>query len=203
MPDGGDCDFIVPDDGSLTPEHIVWSEQASPRVLRATRLADPNAPKAPAVDLAPAGDVYRLGDDAQAHARWSSTGAHHLVVESAGDAPINAVVLPLDDAFELRLDAARHLWRELKGRRPAPAYGALPRQSKTRHILNLRAHDGRRSGAPQRQIAETLFAHTPMASRDWRDHPLRHKVRAILRRADRMVAGGYLDLLFYPGKAPR
>lgn len=124
-------------------------------------------------------------------------------MDSAGDPLINAIVLPLDDAFELRLDAARRFWRELKGVRPAPAYGALPRQSKARHILNLRANDGRRSGAPQRQIAETLFAHDPIVSRDWRDHPLRHKVRAILRRADRLVAGGYRDLLFYPGKSLR
>ena len=202
-PHGGDCDFIAPDDGSLTPEQIVWSEQAFPRVLRATRLTDPDAQKAPAVDLSYGGDVHRLDDDAQVYARWPSSGAHHLVVDSAGDPLINAIVLPLDDAFELRIDAARGFWRDLKGRRPASAYGALPQQAKARHILNLRAHDARRAGAAQRQIAETLFAHEPIASRDWRDHPQRHKVRSILHRADRLVAGGYRDLLFYPGKAPR
>lgn len=141
--------------------------------------------------------------DAKPYARWPSSGAHHLVVDRAGDPLINGIVLPLDDAFELRIDAARGFWRDLKGRRPAPAYGALPGQTKARHILNLRAHDARRAGAAQRQIAETLFAREPIASRDWRDHSLRHQIRAILRRADRLVAGGYRDLLFYPGKAPR
>jgi len=72
-----------------------------------------------------------------------------------------------------------------------------------RHILNLRAHDGRRGGATQRRIAETLLANESIAPRDWRDHPSRHKVGAILRRADRLVTGGYRDLLYYPGKAVR
>lgn len=202
-PHVGGRDFIAPDDGSLTPEHIVWSEQAFPRVLRGTKLADPEAPRAPAVNLALGGDVHRVDDDTQAYARRPSSGAHHLVIDSAGDPLINAIVLPLDDAFELRIDAARGFWRDLKGRRPAPAYGALPGQAKARHVLNLRAYDGRRSGAAQRRIAETLFAPEPIASRDWRDHPQRHKVRSILHRADRLVAGGYRDLLFYPGKTPR
>jgi hypothetical protein len=103
----------------------------------------------------------------------------------------------------LRLAAARRFWRALKGMRPMPAYGALPRQSTARHVINLRALDGRRAGSSLREIAETLFTDSPIPSREWRDHPLRHKARATLRRANRLVAGGYRDLLFYPGKAPR
>ncbi|MFB9342365.1 DUF2285 domain-containing protein [Aminobacter aganoensis] len=91
----------------------------------------------------------------------------------------------------------------MKGRRPTPAYGALPRQSTARHVINLRALDGRRAGSSLREIAETLFANSPIPARDWRDHPLRHKARTTLRRAGRLVAGGYRDLLYYPGKAPR
>ncbi|TIO07760.1 MAG: DUF2285 domain-containing protein [Mesorhizobium sp.] len=125
-----------------------------------------------------------------------STQRHQLVADSSSG--INAVVLPLDVAFETRLDAARRFWRALNGRPPAPAYGALPQQAKIRHILNLRAHDGRRTGATYRQLAEVLMSRDPIAPRDWRDHHLRHKVRAILRRTDRLVAGGYRDLLFYP-----
>lgn len=124
---------------------------------------------------------------------------HRLVAESHdGSFGINAVILSLDGAFETRLDAARQFWRELNGRLPGPAYGALPKQTKARHILNLRAHDARRAGATYREVAEVLLSRDPIASRDWRDHHLRHKVRAILRRADRLVAGGYRDILFYP-----
>jgi len=125
-------------------------------------------------------------------------GPHRLLADRHVDAAVNAIVLPLDDAFETRLDAARRFWRALKGRPTGPPYGALPRQTKHRHILNLRALDARQSGATHRQIAETLLSRDRIAARDWRDHHLRHKVRAILRRADRLVAGGYRDLLTYP-----
>lgn len=148
--------------------------------------------------------VRRAVDGGREYTRWRSpAGTHRFIINRYEKArEIDAIVVPLDDAFEIRLDAARRFWRALNARPPGPEYGALPRQSKIRHILNLRAHAGRWAGAAQREIAETLFASEPITSRDWRDHPLRHKVRAILRRADRLVAGGYRDLLFYPGKAP-
>ncbi|TJW07143.1 MAG: DUF2285 domain-containing protein [Mesorhizobium sp.] len=134
------------------------------------------------------------------HILWpASPPTHGLVAESCDGPPdIDAILLPLDDAFETRLDAARRFWRALNGRPPGRAYGALPQQTKVRHILNLRAHDARRAGATYRRIAEVLLSRGSIAPRDWRDHHLRHKVRAILRRADRLVAGGCRDLLFYP-----
>jgi hypothetical protein len=142
--------------------------------------------------------IWKQGDGFQL--LWpASARTHQLVAEGCDSSSgINAIVLPLDPALETRLDAARQFWRALTGRPLAPAYGALPYQAKIRHILNLRAHDGRRAGATYRQLAEALLSKEPIAPRDWRDHHLRHKVRAILRRTDRMVAGGYRDLLFYP-----
>lgn len=126
-------------------------------------------------------------------------GTQRLVAGAdAYTSTVDAIVLPLDEAFETRLDAARQFWRALNRQPSRPSYGVLPLQTRLRHILNLRVHDGRRAGATQRQIAEALLAREPIESRDWRDHHLRHKVRAILRRADRLVAGGYRDLLFYP-----
>ncbi|RUZ98956.1 DUF2285 domain-containing protein [Mesorhizobium sp. M7A.F.Ca.US.001.02.1.1] len=142
--------------------------------------------------------VWEQGEDLEA--LWSaSTATHRLIAERRdGSLGIDAIVLPLDDAFETRLDAARRFWRALNGRPSCPVYGVLPQQTKIRHILNLRAHDARRAAASYRMIAEVLLSRDPILPRDWRDHHLRHKVRAILRRADRLVAGGYRDLLFYP-----
>ncbi|AWC20951.1 hypothetical protein CO731_00392 [Aminobacter sp. MSH1] len=147
--------------------------------------------------------VWKQNEDF--HILWpASPLTHGLVAENFGGPPdIDAVLLPLDDAFETRLDAARRFWRALNGRPAATAYGALPQQTKTRHTLNLRAHDARRAGAAYRQIAEVLLSRESIAPRDWRDHHLRHKVRAILRRADRLIAGGYRDLLFYPHSRSR
>ncbi|MER8855756.1 DUF2285 domain-containing protein [Mesorhizobium australicum] len=134
----------------------------------------------------------------------ASTGTNNLVTDiHSGLTEFNAIVLPLDAAFETRLDAARRFWRTLTGRPPSPAFGALPQQTKMRHILNLRARDGRRMEVTYREIAEVLLSREPIAPRDWRDHHLRHKVRAILRRADRLISCGYRDLLFYPHSRSR
>ncbi|RVD30952.1 DUF2285 domain-containing protein [Mesorhizobium sp. M4B.F.Ca.ET.017.02.2.1] len=131
---------------------------------------------------------------------WQLERQAHQIVSSKSDSPrgIDAIILPLDENFETRLDAARRFWRALNGRPPGRGYGSLPQQARLRHILNLRAYDGRYARASYRQIAEALLSREPIAPRDWRDHHLRHKVRALLRRADRLVAGGYRDLLLYP-----
>lgn len=131
------------------------------------------------------------------HLTWHGDAATHRLVAD-GVSEINAIVLPLDGAFETRIDAARNFWREINGRPSKPAYGSLPGQTKARHILNLRAHDGRRAGATYRHIAEVLLSREAISPSDWRDHHLKHKVRAILKRADRLIAGGYRDLLRYP-----
>ncbi|MGX5843681.1 DUF2285 domain-containing protein [Mesorhizobium sp. ArgA1] len=144
-------------------------------------------------------------EDEQVHVLWPSASTTHHIVSSESDGllDINAIILPLDDNFEIRLDAARRFWRAANGRPPGARYGALPQQTRLRHILNLRAHDGRGAQAPYRRLAEELLSREPIAPRDWRDHHLRHKVRAILRRADSLVAGGYRDLLLYPESRSR
>lgn len=198
-------DFAAIGDAPLSPEHIIWTEQASPRVLRATKSPAVAGFSPPAVRLTHLGGAHNWTENEQVHFLWPSASATHHVVSGQSEAllDINAIVLPLDENFETRLDAARRFWRELNGRLPGTPYGSLPQQTKLRHILNLRALDGRRAGARYRRLAEELLSREPIAPRDWRDHHLRHKVRAILRRADRLVAGGYRDLLLYPRSRSR
>lgn len=200
----GARDFAATDDGLPIAENIVWTELASPRVLRVTRMPTSNNPSHHTVHLSNRNaSVWKQNEDF--HILWPALPpTHRLVAENCDGPPdIDAILLPLDDAFETRLDAARRFWRALNGRPAAPAYGALPKQTKARHTLNLRAHDARRGGAAYREIAEVLLSRESIAPRDWRDHHLRHKVRAILRRADHLVAGGYRDLLFYPHSRSR
>ncbi|WP_287271467.1 DUF2285 domain-containing protein [Mesorhizobium sp.] len=195
----GARDFTVTGDGLPLAGNIVWTEQASPRVLRATQIRSSVTLSHQTVQLSRLSGAAVWKAD-ELHILWpASTGTNSLVTDiRSGSTEFNALVLPLDAAFETRLDAAHRFWRALNGRPPGPAYGALPKQTKTRHILSLRAYDARRAGAVYREIAEVLLSRESIAPRDWRDHHLRHKVRAILRRADRLVAGGYRDLLFYP-----
>lgn len=199
-PLAGVRDFRITGDDLPLPENIVWTEQAFPRVLRATKMAATVSSSHRTIQLSELGNLQMWQQAKELPVLWpASESAHRLIAETDGaSAGINAIVLPLDGAFETRLDAARRFWRALSGRSLGPPFGALPQQTKIRHILNLRAHDGRRAGATYRQIAEVLLSREPIAPRDWRDHHLRHKARAIMRRADRLVAGGYRDLLFYP-----
>ncbi|MER9439754.1 DUF2285 domain-containing protein [Mesorhizobium sp. M0618] len=200
----GARDFIVTGGGLPLAENIVWAEQASPRVLRVTQTRSSVSPSHQTVQLSKLSSATVWKAD-ELHILWpASIGTNNLVTDiRSGATEFNAIVLPLDAAFETRLDAARRFWRALNGRPSGSAYGALPKQAKTRHTLNLRAHDARRAGATYREIAEVLLSRESIAPRDWRDHHLRHKVRAILRRADSLVAGGYRDLLFYPHSRSR
>lgn len=201
----GARDFTPTAGGLPSVESIVWAEQASPRVLRGARLPAAIRPSHQAVDPLELSTVSAWVQGEELQVVWpASASTHRLITESReGSFGVDAIVLPLDGAFETRLDAARRFWRELNGRPHGPTYGALPKQTKVRHILNLRVHDAHRAGAAYREIARALLSREPIAPRDWRDHYLRHKVRAILRRADRLVAGGYRDLLFYPHSRAR
>ncbi|MBZ9699271.1 MULTISPECIES: DUF2285 domain-containing protein [unclassified Mesorhizobium] len=159
----------------------------------------------PAIRPAKLSSAHNRTEAEQVHVLWPSASATHHIVSGDPDGllDINAIVLPLDEYFETRLDAARTFWRALTGRPPGARYGSLPQQTRLRHILNLRAFDGRSAGAPYRRLAEELLSRERFAPRDWRDHHLRHKVRAILRRTDRLIAGGYRDLLLYPQSRSR
>lgn len=193
-------DFKITGDDLPLVENVVWTERAFPRVLRATKIPASVSSSHQTVRVSELGNAHLWKQIDKFQVLWPAwVLPHTLIAESCDGSPdINAIVLPLDDAFETRLDAVRRFWRALNGRSPGTVYGALPQQTKTRHILNLRAHDARRAGAAYRRIAERLLSRELIAPRDWRDHHLRHKVRAILRRTDRLIAGGYRDLLFYP-----
>lgn len=64
-----------------------------------------------------------------------------------------------------------------------------------RWVMMLRAHDLSVAGASQREIAAELFG--PDVSREWRTRSdfLRLRIQRLLRDADGLIHGGYLDLL--------
>jgi hypothetical protein len=74
-----------------------------------------------------------------------------------------AVLLPLDQLFEIRATAAIRLSRALSGRNPGPNPAALPEARRDRLILALRALDGRLDDATYREIASALFTHPGVA----------------------------------------
>lgn len=125
-------------------------------------------------------------------------------VEPIGDGPADAVILPLDTFFPLRIASALRLWRALNGRSPGPDPQRLTRQRRIRLVLALRALDGRLAGASYREVAEALFG--PLKLRgdaDWNSHDLRDRAIRLARLGADLMRGGYRRLLLYPFRRRR
>jgi hypothetical protein len=109
-----------------------------------------------------------------------------------------AVLLPLDQLFDIRAAAALRLWRALTGRKPGPDLGMLTPERRNRLILALRALDGRLERATYPEIAAILFDLEPISKRDWISHELRDHTGRLVRLGFAMMRGGYRRLLLHP-----
>lgn len=142
----------------------------------------------------------RADMDGTWHALWRLADAAHqfwLTDAPAVFATSYFVMLPLDALTELRAEAILRFWRALAGRSPGPRHFDLPPQTRSRHILILRALDGRSDGASYRKIAETLLGfHGTKA--DWEIDPRKNQARRLVADGLRYEHGGYRDLLRYP-----
>jgi hypothetical protein len=116
--------------------------------------------------------------------------------DKVGDAI--AVLIPLDQVFDIRATAALRLWRGLTGRTPGPDLGALTPERRNRLIFALRALDGRLERATYPEIAAVLFDTEPISKRDWISHELRDQTGRIIRLGFSMMRGGYRRLLLHP-----
>jgi hypothetical protein len=109
-----------------------------------------------------------------------------------------AVLLPLDQFFEIRAAAAIRLWRGLTCRNPGPNLATLSNARRDRLILALRALDGRHEHATYRQIAAVLFGIGGVSEGGWKSHDLRDRTIRLVRFGLGMMQGGYLRLLLHP-----
>ncbi|AGK59777.1 hypothetical protein HYPDE_40543 [Hyphomicrobium denitrificans 1NES1] len=109
-----------------------------------------------------------------------------------------AVLIPLDQLFDIRAAAALRLWRALAGRAPGPDLGMLTPERRNRLILALRALDGRLERATYPEIAAVLFDIAPISKRDWISHELRDQTGRLVRLGFSMMRGGYRRLLLHP-----
>lgn len=107
------------------------------------------------------------------------------------------VILAFDRLLELRVAAMLHFWRALQSRPPGDLRFELPQRTRDRHILTLRALDGRLSGASYRQIAEALLGFRGTKA-DWETDPRKNRARRLVADGERLMLGGYRELLHYP-----
>jgi hypothetical protein len=110
-----------------------------------------------------------------------------------------AVVIPLNEDFAVRADAALRLWRVTTGRPRGRPSDRLTSQRRHRLGLALRALDGRLAGESYRAIAQSLFGRTRIpAGPGWKTHELRDRTIRLARAGLKLMRGGYLALLRHP-----
>jgi len=192
-PCAGGCDFKR----DLNPARhaALWTAQTLPSVVILTKLPDGLAEPRLELDARGLRSLLAIGDDDQVvELRGARLRLHR---ENEAGAPV-AVLLPLDQLFDIRAAAALRLWRALTGRTPGPDPGALTPERRGRLILALRALDGRLERATYPEIAAVLFDTVPISKRDWISHELRDQTNRLVRLGFKMMRGGYRQLLVYP-----
>jgi hypothetical protein len=128
------------------------------------------------------------------------TGELHISLASADAAGPLAVVLPIDAAFELRLDVAARLYRRLRGKRAGltPHALRLTALQRARVIHLLHTFDVRADGGGPRDVAvEVLNAarEASLPAIEWKSSAVRRNANRLIRDALALVNGGYLTLL--------
>lgn len=124
-------------------------------------------------------------------------GDHHLVAGAVDRIEPLAVLLPLDDSFHIRAEAALRFHRRLFGRAAGPLPRALtltPRH-RQRLVRMVRALDGRSVGATYRDIAGVLFDTSWQSATEWKTSSIRAQTIRLVKDAQTMMRGGYLRLL--------
>ncbi len=174
---------------------MLWAAHALPSVIALTGLP---------VDLADPGHQLppfpldsSVGVDGAEHLIERRGSLFRIHFDEDGIRAL-AVLLPLDQYFEIRAAAAIRFWRSLTGRSLGPDPATLPRARKDRLLLALRAVDARLDGATYREIASVLFGDAGGLERGWKGHDLRDRTIRLVRFGLGMMRSGYRRLLLYP-----
>lgn len=127
--------------------------------------------------------LYRLGN-----------GQRLQIVDHSGQAVAPVALIPLSlEGFD-RLESVHRLLSALHGRAVRPDPRLTPQQ-RMRMRRMLQAFDGYRDGATQQEIARVVLRLAPLDRDAWQVSSARHAVKALLRDARAMIAGGYRRLL--------
>jgi len=197
--DNGACDFVL-DPGRPAPrDRPIWRPEEIPYVV----LIGPAPHQFPSEQTI---DPDRLPD---VIARFPAGDGLHLVIGRGrkilrlrfepGPTCYGAILLPPEIHGRIRADTSLWFLRWLRGdvHNPSPEGAWLTPFRRHRLKTLLRLLDQRRSGASPRQIAEALIdpALGSLSAAAWADSAERRKLRRWTREAERLVGGGYRDLL--------
>lgn len=185
--------FFVEEFGS----GILWSPERNPLVLSA-EAAPMAAGQADAFDIRQFEHLsVVLRCDGGEHILFSDALRHLQLAVTLGTVLDGPVCLRYAlsgfrgvEAKVLTLRRFCHLCRF--GRFPKSLYP--PERRAPRWTMLLRAWDGMQAGASQREIAAVLFGENTVR-RDWAAGFLRTRVQRLIRGAEKLIGGGYRQLL--------
>lgn len=184
FPSAGGCDFATDPDQPADRARPFWLPSLLPDAFELrSSPGDEADPAVMPVDLAalPGLDL-RSAVDGASHGLWHSGDLTHqfwLADPLPRGHGAFCVALPLDMLLELRIAALLRFWRALRHRPPGDWRQDLPPQTRSRHVLTLRALDGKLDGASYRQIAEALLGFHGRKA-DWETDPRKNQIRRLV-----------------------
>ena len=197
----GGCDFGSDPDIAYEGQPVFWLPEVLPSVLH-IRSVTPGMTSWPldpaALMSAPNAVRSRDGDHVIV-----APDATHRVWSDGYSKGVMAIVLPLDLLFADRAAAAIRFWNSLVGNRAGPEPKPLTPYARGQLILSIRLLDAERDGATERQMAEYILKESAPTRRDWLATEHRSRLRRLLKKAHRLLDGGYLQILCPPPRRPR
>lgn len=178
----------------------MWLPEVSP----ATLILEPAPTGFDAVtasDPGAFGPVLAERTDADGRELVIADGSGELHIRLQDDQATHrpAVLLPLDNMFELRLNVALRFARRFSGQRISllPAALRLTSFQKRRLIHLLHAFDVHDAGGGPRDVAAEVLTsdHAQLPSIEWKDSHARRKANRLIHDSIALVERGYLKLL--------
>ena len=199
MPDAGGCVFAYDPDIPTGHNAVLWRPETFPGVLLLTEAPPPFATTPfSAVSLGPMFDD-RTDAEGREIVIHDSSGELYVSFRNAEAESRPALLLPLDDMIEPRLDVAVSLVRRLCGKNVdlLPARLRLTPLQKARLIQLLHTFDILRDGGGRRAVAHEVLnsKQASLPSVEWKDSAARRKATRLVQDATVLVERGYLKLL--------
>ncbi len=199
MRDDGGCVFAYDPEIPTGHNAVFWRPEVFPGVLLLT-----DAPSAFATAPFSAPAIGPEFDD-----RTDAEGREIVIRDSSGELYVSqrhaeaatrpAILLPLDDMIEARLDVAVSLVRHVCGKHVdlLPKRLRLTPLQKARLIQLLHTFDILRDGGGRRDVANEVLnsEQASLPSVEWKDSAARRKATRLIQDATVLVERGYLKLL--------
>lgn len=192
---GGDCDFPVDPQTPAPEAPVFWLPHEDTSIVVLSKVPwEPGDSEEPG-----ATEIWRDRNPlefVEADYRFALGNGQYLQLHDCGigGREITVAVVPLGLEGLARIEAIRRFLSALHGRM-VPPDTRLTRQRRARLRRMLRAFDGHRAGATQQEIAQVILRVGGMDRDEWQASAARHAIKALLRDARSMVAGGYRKLL--------